>query len=246
MYFLPLNQPSEAKLALVCFPYAGGHGRIFADWVGAIGTDIALYGVQLPGRGERLLQAPVTEMKQLVRKLVVAFSNMPSMPKVFLGHSLGGRIAFELITQLSSERKELPLHFIASGCRAPHLPRQKYNIHQLPDDEFIAILRQMGGTPKALLEDEELLSLLLPSIKGDFKLAETCPASGVKELPVPISLFNGIDDGIDVRSQSEHWQKHFSSKIDEHWFAGGHFFIHHQQGAYLTELRSVLKKVMAH
>ena len=38
------------------------------------------------------------------------------------------------------------------------------------DEEFVEKLKQNGGTPQELLENESLIKLFLPSMKHDFRL----------------------------------------------------------------------------
>ena len=44
---------------------------------------------------------------------------------------------------------------------------------ELPEAEFIDNLRMLGGTPTELLEHEEILQLMLPTLRADFGAAET-------------------------------------------------------------------------
>ena len=78
----------------------------------------------------------------------------------FFGHSLGSRVAFELTSNCQRTGRDLPVHFIASGSRGPHMPPREKPLHHLPDSEFVSELKDLNGTPKEILDNKELMELL--------------------------------------------------------------------------------------
>ena len=66
-----------------------------------------------------------------------------------------------------------PVHLFVSAGRAPQIPHRAPPIHALPDDEFLAELRRLNGTPRELLDHEELMEVMLPILRADFALYET-------------------------------------------------------------------------
>ena len=89
--------------------------------------------------------------------MIASYSDLPC---AFFGHSMGALISFELARRLRRRGIPGPIHMIVCGHRAPHLRDPHRAIHQLSDAEFRAKLREFGGTPEAVLQDDELMELL--------------------------------------------------------------------------------------
>jgi surfactin synthase thioesterase subunit len=83
----------------------------------------------------------------------------------------------------------------------------------------------MNGTPESVLNEPELLRLLLPAIRADFRLCENYSLrEGV--LDCPIRVFGGAhDDGVRER-HLEGWRNFTSSDCTVRLLPGDHFFIH--------------------
>ncbi len=58
----PLAQP---RVRLFCFAHAGGSATTFHRWPAALGDDVEVLGVELPGRGSRLREPPHRTMPEL-------------------------------------------------------------------------------------------------------------------------------------------------------------------------------------
>src|SRR5438094_5975985 len=91
---------SQARLRLFCFPYAGGGASIFRTWLNAFPSEIEVCPIQLPGRENRLLEPPFTQLPLLVQTLADALRLCLDLPFAFFGHSLGALISFELARRL--------------------------------------------------------------------------------------------------------------------------------------------------
>jgi medium-chain acyl-[acyl-carrier-protein] hydrolase len=137
----------KAKLRLFCFSYPGGGAHTYRAWADTFSEDVEICAVQLPGRGSRLQEAPFTRLQPMVEALALVLAPYLDLPFAFFGHSMGALIGFELARWLRSESNRLPLHLSVSGCPAPHLPRNRLPIYDLPEAEFIQQLRRLNGTP---------------------------------------------------------------------------------------------------
>src|SRR5215468_1525465 len=85
----------RAGLRLFCFPYAGGGAFIYRDWHRILPASIGVYAAQLPGRGDRLAEAPYLDLPALIEPLTEAIRSHLDKPFAFFGHSMGALIAFE-------------------------------------------------------------------------------------------------------------------------------------------------------
>jgi medium-chain acyl-[acyl-carrier-protein] hydrolase len=128
--------------------------------------------IQLPGRENRFDEPAIDSVELLVGRLLDGLLSYLDRPFALFGHSMGAVIAFELARHLGTMGLE-PVCLFASGCKAPHLPRdQSTHRHQLPNREFIAAVGDMNGIPREARVNADLMELVLPALRSDFKLVE--------------------------------------------------------------------------
>lgn len=235
----------NAGMRLFCFPYAGGGASIYREWQALLPEEVEVVVLQLPGRETRLLEEPVTDAGALTTALVEAMEPLLDRPYCLFGHSMGAVVSFELARELRRRGAPKPARLFLSAGRAPHVPDPDPPIHELPDDAFLAELRdRYDGIPGEVLENEELLELVLPGLRGDMKLLET--HSYVEEAPldVPITCFGGRDDKRLSHDDLEGWSRHTSREFTLRRLPGDHFFLHGQRALLLRYLSEDLLRCM--
>jgi medium-chain acyl-[acyl-carrier-protein] hydrolase len=201
--------------------------------------------VQLPGRENRIAEPPFGEAEPLVRALAdVLAAEGDSRPFALFGHSNGALISFELARELRRRGAAGPVHLFAAGRRAPDLPSGLPPIHHLPDEGFLAEIRQLGGLPPTLLEHPELLELLLPALRADVGIHERYRFEEMEPLDVPITTYAGREDPKVLPEQVAAWGRHTRSELRERAFAGGHFFLHEDRAAFLRVLSADLRDLL--
>ena len=215
----------NTQLRLFCFPYAGAGALIFRRWSDALPHEVEVCPIQLPGRGTRLTEPPFTKLSCLIEALARALVPLLDKPFAFFGHSLGALIAFELAREIRRQHGLHPVRLFASAGRAPQIPHRAPPIHTLPDNEFLAELRRLNGTPRELLDHEELMEVMLPILRADFSLYETYLYSTEPPLNCPISAFGGLQDCRVSASDLEAWRSQTSASFSLRMFPGGHFFL---------------------
>jgi medium-chain acyl-[acyl-carrier-protein] hydrolase len=213
------NPNPSAPLRLFCFPYAGSSAAVFRTW-GLPGVEV--YGVQLPGRGDRFSEPPLTHMTPLIDTLSPQLLPYLDRPYAFFGHSMGALISFELARHFS------PQHLFVSGRRSPQLDNPQ-RFHTLPDDEFLSELRTLNGTPPQVLENAEWMALFLPILRADFAVCETYQYQAAAQLRCPIAAFGGINDSTEPPQLLEGWRSQTQGDFALHLLPGDHFFLQIQQ-----------------
>jgi medium-chain acyl-[acyl-carrier-protein] hydrolase len=215
------------KIKLFCFPYAGGSAVVYNKWKSYLNGNIELCPVELPGRG-RLFSSPFyRDMNEAVGDLFRKLSqDFTSSRYALFGHSMGSCLVYELSQQIRHSNLNQPLHLFFSGRRPPQIEKKEKIIHTLPNDEFIAEISDLGGTPREVLEHQELLDLFIPVIRADYKLVETYKYIERGQLESKISVFNGTRDTDTNILEMKEWGKCTRGDCKVYEFEGGHFFIH--------------------
>lgn len=230
----------QANLRLFCFPYAGGSSLIFRKWSESLPSTVEVCPVELPGRGSQMKLAPFTRLESLVEALTLALKPHLDKQFAFFGHSMGALISFELARLLRKQYTLEPVHLFVSGRRAPQIPNTKPPIHTLGDSEFKEELRRLNGTPKAVLENAELMELLVPIVRADFAVLETYVYSYDPPLDFPIAVFGGLEDTEAKYEELEAWREQTNSGFSLQMLPGDHFFINSAQSLLLESLKGKL------
>lgn len=170
-------------------------------------------------------------MKPLITALLPVVAPETNEPHAFFGHSLGAHIGFELARELRKQNMPLPRGFVASGTRAPHLPLRCKLLHALPTPEFIQELRRYGGTPEAVLQNEELMEIFLPPLRADLTIFETMQHERGEPFDFPIAVFGGHSDHRTDPEELEAWKEHSTGRCTCEMFSGGHFYLFEQSKA---------------
>ena len=239
LIYFPKIKPN-ASLRLFCFPYAGGSSATYMPWSNLLPPDVELAVIQMPGRGARLAETPYQTMNELVQDLLAAFEGVRHKPFIFYGHSMGARVAYELMLKLYRFHYHLPVHFIASGSVAPFVPREEQTYH-LPDDQFIEKLATLNGTPKEVLANPELMQLMLPALRADFKIIDTYCNKNKLVTPTRLTVLAGDQDNEVEQEELEGWFQLFESNTGINWISGDHFFVDKNRDDTLNVVNRVIQ-----
>ncbi|HKU42756.1 MAG TPA: alpha/beta fold hydrolase [Polyangiales bacterium] len=226
LFLHPLSRASRARV--VCFPYAGGTASIFNGLSRALPSDLELCAFEPPGRQKRSHEPLATSMHELVSSLLEVAGDLLDRPCVFYGHSMGSWLAFELARALRDARQALPVALLLSAARAPHLPRRR-GLSQLSDEEFVAELAAMKGTPPEVLGDPDLMAYVLPRIRADFAVAERYRPESAPPLALPFTVLGGAQDHWIQPAHLQAWRSYSSAEFRLQLLAGDHFFLERQQ-----------------
>jgi medium-chain acyl-[acyl-carrier-protein] hydrolase len=168
------------------------------------------------------------------------------IPYALYGHSMGATIAFELARELNRRHWAPPQHLFVSGRRAPQSPRTEPKTFNLPDDEFIAELRRLNGTPSEVLENPELLELFMGLLRADFELVETYQYHPAEQLSCPITVYGGLHDKEVPAESCQAWKEQTSARCNVRMVSGDHFFVRNPMQDFMSAFRSdVLRAIPA-
>jgi len=239
------NSNSNSKLRLFCFSYAGGNASTFSSWSANITSEVEICPIELPGHGYRISEQPFDQLEPLIEELANALLPYLEKPFAFFGHSMGGLVSFELTHLLRKKFKLNPEHLYISGRRAPQLPPSKPPIHHLDKPEFINELNDLNGTPKAVLENAQLMELFLPVLRADFAAIENYVYAAKPLLDCPITVLGGLQDDEISNEDLDAWREQTNAHFSMHMFPGDHFFINSNRTTLLQFLNRELLKTLS-
>ncbi|WP_326657858.1 thioesterase II family protein [Streptomyces sp. NBC_00385] len=213
----------EARTRLVCFPHAGGSATYYFPVARALSPAIDVLAIQYPGRQDRRQEPCVEDIEKLADLVVEELGPWKDLPLTLFGHSMGATLAFEVARRLEAAGTS-PVALFASGRRAPSRVRDE-RVHLADDDRLIADITQLSGTDAAVLGDPEILRMILPAIRSDYKAAETYRYRPGPPLGLDVVALVGDTDQQVTVDEAAGWREHTTGSFELKVFPGGHFYL---------------------
>src|SRR3954453_11367843 len=214
-----------ASRLLFCFSHAGGGPAFFRPWSACLQPEIAVRRILLPGREWRLEEPPFRHIADLLDPLCAALEVHLDRPYALFGHSMGAAVAYEVAGRLSAARSQGPACLIVSGRRAPGLPGNDRRLSALPDDEFVSEVARLNGIPPQVLNEPELLTMLLPTLRADYELVETYRPLPGGRLDCPVVAYVSTSDPAVQYAEMLAWRSETTGEFSVRVFRGDHFYL---------------------
>jgi medium-chain acyl-[acyl-carrier-protein] hydrolase len=218
------------RIKLFCLPFAGGSAAMFNPWPKYLDAQIEVIPMEFAGRGKRILEPLDFSLAHIVEDALASWRReVRDGPYAFFGHSLGAMVVYELAVVIKQLNFPPPEHIFFSGRPAPGSPRRDSKLrHLLPDAEFKAELLELGGTANEVFEHPELMELVFPVLRNDFRIAEEYHyRKKVDSLDCDITILLGREEDV-LPDEAEAWIRHTRKNCVICYFPGGHFFIQDQ------------------
>lgn len=232
-----LKRSERPAARILCFPYAGGHAAFTRSWARELPEAVELLGIAYR-RGQTRQSRGQPSAQDLALSVLEEVLQYGDRPLILFGYSLGAVIAYEVSQLLLRTGRSQPAELIVAARRAPHLPSNQKPMAQLPDDQFTARLREIGGTPQEVLDNAELLGFFMPILRTDFAIAENYQPAMTTPLQCPITGIAGSADASADAAAVRAWQNVTTGGFSFHQLEGHHFFLHQQPQAVLDIVRA--------
>ncbi|MER8262134.1 thioesterase II family protein [Streptomyces albidoflavus] len=221
-----------AGVRLVCLPHAGGSASYWFPMSAALAPRVDVLSVQYPGRQDRHAEPCRESVAELADGVAEALAPYTGRPLALFGHSMGAVVGFEVARRLE-ERGTTPAALFVSGRRAPSLHRDE-NVHQRDTEGIVAELKQLGGTDQRAFADPEILDMILPAVRADYKAVESYRYAPGTPLSCPLHVLTGDTDPRVTLDEARAWQSHTTGDVTLRVFSGGHFYLTDHQPAILS------------
>ncbi|GIJ26727.1 thioesterase [Micromonospora qiuiae] len=225
---------------LVCFPHAGGSASFYTPFSAKVSPALEVFAIQYPGRQDRRLERRMEDIRELADNIFWAMRTMTDRPLAFFGHSMGAILAYEVARRLERDGTVLR-HLFASGRRAPSIQRLE-RVHEHDEGGVIAELRLLNGTDSSILSDAEMLEMIMPAIKSDYRAIESYRHQPGQELTCPITALVGDADPRVSIADAKAWGDHTGADFNLRVLPGGHFYLVDQAPAVIKLVQDVLVK----
>ncbi|MER5995528.1 alpha/beta fold hydrolase [Streptomyces viridosporus] len=231
-----LHPSPDSDVTVVCFPHAGGSASYFHPLSARLTPRAEVLALQYPGRQDRRFEPALTSIDELVEGITEALREHVDRPLVFFGHSMGGTLAFETARRMEPELDGRLLGLVVSGRRSPGSVRRT-TVHLRDDAGLIAEIRELQGTASTLLDDEDVVRMILPSLRADYTAVERYVYRPGPALSCPLYVYTGDADPQVNEEEAAGWAEHTRADFRIRTFSGGHFYLAEQSEQVIAALR---------
>ncbi|WP_432155046.1 thioesterase II family protein [Streptomyces tricolor] len=241
LWLRSFHQPAPGAPRLLCLPHAGGSASFYFTVSKALAPAVDVLAVQYPGRQDRRLEPPADSVQELAQGVFRALDEREDTPLALFGHSMGAMVGFELARLLEAAGRP-PAVFFVSGRRGPSVERVE-NVHLGGDARLIEEVAKLDGTDAALLQDEEMLDLILPALRADYRVVETYRRTPGPRPSCPFVALTGDADPRVTPEEARAWEQETDGPFELHVYPGAHFYLVEQQQAVLDRIGTTLRRL---
>ncbi|WP_416974884.1 thioesterase II family protein [Streptomyces sp. 4F14] len=228
----------DAPYRVVCFPHAGGAASYFLPVAKALAPGAEVLAIQYPGRQDRRHEPGVTSIVDLAGTIASVLPPWLDRPTVLFGHSMGASVAFEVARRLE-RAGTVALALFVSGRVAPTRIRPE-TVHQRDDAGLLAEVKKLSGTDERLFDDEELVRLILPTLRSDYTAVETYRFEPGPRLETPIHAHLGDTDPRVTPDEAADWREQTNGPFTLRTYTGGHFYLNAHREQVIRAITEVL------
>ena len=225
--------PVHPERSLLCFPHAGGTAGSYRDWARFLPPSCGLQAVQYAGRQDRRRDPQPATLREVAAEIAALLPAAPDGTVLF-GHSFGAAVAFEVVRYLERQGRPPVRQLIVSGRPGPGRHRRTSH-HLLDDDALWDTMLALGGTAPELADVPELKSLVLPSLRGDYRRIETY-SPDPHPLMVDLTAYRGTHDPEVSQDDLLAWSSATSGRFRFREFPGAHFYLADQPAAVIAAI----------
>ncbi|MDF2801030.1 MAG: hypothetical protein K0S61_933 [Anaerocolumna sp.] len=226
---------------LICFPYLGGYVNSFYEIVHAMTEDIEIWVANPPGHlGSEL--PLISDINELISVYYKEVSKIIRPDSVFFGHSMGGIVSYFLLNRMiCMQDGVIPKTLILSACAAPSSFFKK-NFSKLSDEDLVKQIKKYGGMPDAVLNDHQLMEVMLPIFRADYKILESSAKATYHKININTQLLWGENDKAETISSAKLWNNYLAQDFEITSIQDGeHMYIHNKAEEVVAYINQFMK-----
>jgi natural product biosynthesis luciferase-like monooxygenase protein len=238
-----------AEPLLFCLAHAGGSATsAYGPWRAELEDLVRVVPLELAGHGPRAAEEGPTDARAAAAACAEQIAaQCDGAPFALFGHSIGGLLAYEIDALLAERGARRPAAVAIAATPAPSRPQPEPPLHELPEEQFVAAVAQLGGLPDLVLEHPEARAFHVGLLRGDYRLVERHRlAASPHRLSAPLLILLGSEDPLTHPDDAVGWRALADGPVAARTLAAaGHFFPGERRDETLATLRGFLAPALA-
>lgn len=220
-FVIPKPNP-EAHFRVFCFHDAGGTATLFQGWEKTLDPSaVELVLLEIPEQIRKIENSTYGNLKLLVQELMPFLMKLMDKPCLFLGHSMGGILAYEITREMGRRNISFPKRLIFSSVPEPEVYDNKELDYRVLLNEELGLLYPHLNR----IEDLGVRDLFMELLRADLNLLYHYEFIKEAPLDIPIIAVHGMaDEGVKA-AQMKAWERQTSAGFKLISRPGGHRFI---------------------
>ncbi len=220
---------SPPRARLFCFPGVGRNAAVDARWRAALGGDVEVCPIELPGRGAHGHELPLGRVDEIVAHVGHLLRGRLDRPFAFFGLDLGAIVMFEVARHLRREGRPQPSHLFVGAAMAPQ-------VHYFATMQYLPIERLIGGLHLQGLTLDEEAPPLERALRAECAAMASYAFAPEAPLSIPITAFIGERDSFVPRGGVSAWKEQTTASFSMQIGPGTHNLLRSEPSALLESV----------
>ena len=220
------RRTKDPTSTLVCLGFCGGGSASYHQWGELLPPDVDLAVVCYPGREGRFLEDFARNWDELAADATAAVLTVEG-PYVLFGHSMGGRMAFDVTVRIEASGERLPETVVVSSANAPSrgmMARDMFPAQSETDEQLLDWMRAHGVMPAHVAADPDLRQMALDLMRADIRVRDTFRYTSGAKLTVPLQVLTADRDTVIEPDAGDRWRELALGEFRHDVLPGGHFY----------------------
>ncbi|WP_143306475.1 type I polyketide synthase [Chitinophaga vietnamensis] len=217
-YTIPIPVPS-ASYRIFCFHDAGGSSNLFFPLAEFVDKDTELVCIDLPGRANSPHKKIYEHINDLITDMLPVMAPLFDKPFLFIGHSMGALVAFELTRALRRNNMPQPIKLITSSMPAVSRYRMPDAYTALDEMELAKLFPYLD---KSRMLDDDSRQMFLEVLSNDLRLMKTYQYTNDDPLDIDIIAIYGLMDDRVNEENAAPWSEETTKSFRLVSRPGGH------------------------
>ena len=239
LWLLKCRPVKTPRQRLVFFHCAGGSPYDVKSWERHIESHVEVFSVHLPAHGTRKSEPPMRSITEMAESLSQELVNFGDIPLSFIGHSMGGLLAYETARKLKFKGVAVD-NLIIVASRSPNIAPETKISDEKNDDKFLNKFFSFGQPMQKKANSE--LSGLIGCLRADAVASEHYIMAPNSTLTSKLHLLFGKNDPFTTSKHIDEWAKYTQGNIHQYLFESGHFIINECTEQFVQIVCHILNK----
>ena len=213
------------KPQLFLLHFAGGSMFSFDFIKMHLDLDVEFIPLELPGRGNRYSENLLKNLDEAIEDYFNQIRKLRNgSPFIIYGHSMGASLGLFLTLKFEAIN-DFPIHLIVSGNAGPGAKKEEIICyHKLDDIQFKDKLKELGGMPEEVFDNDDLYNHFAPILRSDFECLDNL--DHIETIQINTEIYAIMGDDEKTSSEIDNWKKFTKGNFQNKIVSGNHFFIY--------------------